>query len=65
MAFGDGFNDYEMLKSAKKGYIMKNAHYTLKDALPKNEIITSNSRNGVALKLKDLYNINLEDDYNI
>ena len=65
VAFGDGFNDYEMLKSVKKGYIMKNAHYTLKDALPKNEIITSNSRNGVALKLKDLYNINLEDDYNI
>lgn len=59
VAFGDGFNDYEMLKSVKKGYIMKNAHYTLKEALPKHEIVTSNSRNGVALKLLEIFNINL------
>lgn len=59
VAFGDGFNDYEMLKTVKKGYIMKNAHYTLKQALPKNEIVTSNSRNGVALKLLELFNISL------
>ncbi|RRD39784.1 Cof-type HAD-IIB family hydrolase [Leptotrichia sp. OH3620_COT-345] len=61
VAFGDGFNDYEMLKSVKKGYIMKNAHYTLKAALPKLEIVSSNSRNGVANKLVELYNLKMED----
>ena len=66
VAFGDGFNDYEMLKSVKKGFIMKNAHYTLKAALPKNEVVTSNSRNGVALKLMELYDIKINgQDYSI
>lgn len=53
----DGFNDYEMLKEAKKGFIMKNAHYSLKEALPHLEIVSSNSKNGVAKKLIELYNI--------
>lgn len=57
VTFGDGFNDYEMLKEAKKGFIMKNAHYSLKEALPHLEIVSSNSKNGVAKKLIELYNI--------
>lgn len=61
VAFGDGFNDYEMLKTAKKGYIMKNAHYTLKEALPNHEIVNSNSRNGVASKLVELFNLDVEN----
>ncbi len=62
VAFGDSFNDYEMLKAAKKGYVMKNAHYTLKNALPDLKVITSNSRNGVAKKLMDIYDIEIEDE---
>ena len=66
VAFGDGFNDYEMLKYVKKGYIMKNAHYKLKEALPRHEVVTSNSRNGVALKLMEIYDIKINgEDYNI
>lgn len=62
VAFGDSFNDYEMLKEAKKGYIMKNAHYTLKKALSDIEVITSNSRNGVAKKIKELYDLEIDED---
>ena len=62
IAFGDGFNDYEMLKEAKKGCIMKNAHYTLKEALPNLEIVTSNSRNGVAKKLMEVYGIEVDEN---
>ena len=62
IAFGDGFNDYEMLKEAKKGCIMKNAHYTLKEALPNLEIVTSNSRNGVAKKLMEVYGIEIDEE---
>ncbi len=62
VAFGDSFNDYEMLKEVKKGYIMKNAHYTLKNALPGLEIITSNSRNGVAEKLMEIYGLEADDE---
>lgn len=61
VSFGDGFNDFEMLKNSKKGYVMKNAHYTLKEALPNNEIVNSNSRNGVALKLVEIYNLDIEE----
>lgn len=61
VAFGDGFNDYEMIKTVGRGYIMKNAHYTLKNALPDNEVITSNSRHGVALKLVELFELDLEE----
>lgn len=61
VAFGDGFNDYEMIKNVGRGYIMKNAHYTLKNALPNNEVITSNSRHGVALKLVELFELDLEE----
>ncbi len=62
IAFGDGFNDYEMLKEVKKGCIMKNAHYSLKEALPELEIVTSNSRNGVAKKLMEIYNIKVDEE---
>ena len=62
IAFGDGFNDYEMLKEVKKGCIMKNAHYSLKEALPELEIVTSNSRNGVAKKLMEIYDIKVDEE---
>ncbi len=57
MAFGDGFNDLEMLSFVQKGLIMENAHIKLKNALPNNEIIESNENDGVAKYLKKVFNI--------
>ncbi|KAL0265490.1 UNVERIFIED_CONTAM: hypothetical protein PYX00_010993 [Menopon gallinae] len=48
IAFGDGFNDFDMLSSAGRGLIMGNAHYTLKEALPSLEIIETSDADGVA-----------------
>ncbi|MGL6113765.1 Cof-type HAD-IIB family hydrolase [Cetobacterium sp. SF1] len=48
MAFGDGLNDYEMLKGVGKGLIMGNGNYRLVEALPENEVIDTNDENGVA-----------------
>lgn len=48
IAFGDGLNDYEMLKEVGKGLIMENASVRLKDRLPNNEIVGKNTEDGVA-----------------
>ncbi|RKF22182.1 Cof-type HAD-IIB family hydrolase [Alginatibacterium sediminis] len=48
IAFGDGFNDKEMLEVAGKGIVMENAHYKLKEALPYLERTKSNTEDGVA-----------------
>jgi Cof subfamily protein (haloacid dehalogenase superfamily) len=55
LAFGDGFNDYEMLKLVGKGLIMGNAHKKLKEALPENEIIGTNDDHSVAKYLKKIF----------
>lgn len=55
IAFGDGFNDLEMLSVVGKGCIMENASEKLKKALPKNEIIGKNTDDAVANYLKKLY----------
>lgn len=48
IAFGDGFNDLDMLQEAGKALIMGNAHYTLKDALPEIEVIETCDEDAVA-----------------
>jgi len=55
VAFGDGCNDYNLLKEAGKGYVMGNALYRLKEALPENETVETNADNGVAKKLVELF----------
>ena len=55
VAFGDGFNDYEMLKMVGKGYVMGNALYQLKEALPDNEIIGTCDSDAEAKKLIELF----------
>lgn len=55
MAFGDGLNDYEMLKEVGKGLLMGNCATRLRDKLPNNEIIGKNIENGVANYLKKLF----------
>ena len=55
VAFGDGCNDYALLKKAGKGFVMGNAFYRLKESLPENETVESNADNGVAKKLVELF----------
>lgn len=55
IAFGDGFNDLEMLNTVGKGIIMENASEKLKIALPNNEIIGKNTDDSVAKYLQKLF----------
>lgn len=48
VAFGDGFNDVQMLSAAGKGLIMGNAPAILKEELPDLEVIKTNAEDGVA-----------------
>lgn len=64
IAFGDGLNDLEMLSIVKQGYIMGNANKKLKKLLPDCEIIDTNDEDGVAKKIMELFNYNL-DEYRI
>ena len=53
MAFGDGLNDYEMLKWVGKGLLMENANKTLMEKLPDLEVIGNNNEDGVAKYLSE------------
>ncbi len=55
IAFGDGFNDFDMLESVGKGFIMKNGTSELKKALPHLEVVESNVEDGVAKKIEELF----------
>lgn len=48
IAFGDGFNDLQMLSGVGIGIIMGNAPQSLKDVLPQLEVIGTNAEDGVA-----------------
>ncbi|QMU98881.1 Cof-type HAD-IIB family hydrolase [Borrelia sp. A-FGy1] len=53
IAFGDGFNDVDMLESVKKGLVMGNANYRLKVMLSYLEIIGTNDEEAVAHYIND------------
>ncbi|MGO1369224.1 MAG: Cof-type HAD-IIB family hydrolase [Senegalia sp. (in: firmicutes)] len=55
IAFGDGLNDLEMLKTVGKGFIMGNAHDKLIKELPNNDIISTNTQEGLAKKLEEIF----------
>lgn len=57
VAFGDGLNDLEMLASVGNGYIMGNGSERLKEQLPNNEVILSNDEDGVAKKLREIFEL--------
>ncbi len=57
LAFGDGMNDFEMLREAGKAYIMANGRERLKKSLSNAEIIDSCDNDGVAKKLRELYSV--------
>ncbi|WP_024654186.1 Cof-type HAD-IIB family hydrolase [Borrelia persica] len=53
VAFGDGFNDVDMLENVKKGLLMGNANYRLKKMLSYLEIIGTNDNEAVAHYIND------------
>lgn len=55
VAFGDGLNDFEMLKEVGKGCLMGNCDYKLRQSLPNHEIIDTNDNDGVAKYLTKLF----------
>ncbi|KAG5500460.1 hypothetical protein JKF63_03553 [Porcisia hertigi] len=59
IAFGDGLNDEEMLTAAGKGCVMKNANPRLIVRNQELEVILSNTEDGVAKKLRGLFDIPL------
>ena len=54
MAFGDQWNDLEMLKSVKYGYLMGNATDELKKEFPKDRITLTNDEDGIYEVIKEL-----------
>ena len=54
MAFGDHWNDKEMLQYVKYGYLMGNAPEDLKKIFDKEKIIATNNEDGVAQILEKL-----------
>jgi hydroxymethylpyrimidine pyrophosphatase-like HAD family hydrolase len=59
ISFGDSMNDEEMLAAVGKGCVMGNAQDRLKKALPQCEVIQTNDENGVALKLREVFQMPL------
>ena len=57
LVFGDGMNDFEMLKQAGKGYVMGNADPRLKEALPNNEVIGFNKDEAVARYIRQVFGL--------
>ena len=54
MAFGDQWNDLEMLKFVKYGYLMGNATEELKKEFSSDRITLSNDEDGIYEVLKNL-----------
>ncbi len=54
MAFGDQWNDLEMLKFVKYGYLMGNATEELKQEFSKDRITLSNDEDGIYEVIKVL-----------
>lgn len=61
IAFGDSLNDYIMLEAVKKGFIMGNGLYLLKEKAPHLEIIGNNFEDGEAKKLVEIFDLEIED----
>ena len=55
IGFGDGLNDYEMLCSVGKGFIMGNANPKLKEMLPQCEVIGNNDEDAIGIHLAKLF----------
>lgn len=57
ICFGDGLNDYEMLRRIPNSFIMENALEELKEKLPHLPIIEDSHTDSVARKIKEVFNL--------
>ena len=56
-AVGDGLNDYELITETGLGFAMGNSIYLLLEKLTDTEVIESNAEDGMAKKLRELFNL--------
>jgi len=56
VSFGDGLNDYELITETGLGFAMGNSIYLLLEKLTDTEVIESNAEDGMAKKLRELFN---------
>ncbi|CAD2218904.1 haloacid dehalogenase-like hydrolase, putative [Angomonas deanei] len=57
IAFGDDLNDVKMLTQVGKGFVMQNANPKLKELHSELEVIDSNANDGVAKKIREVFDI--------
>ena len=57
VSFGDGLNDYELITETGLGFAMGNSIYLLLEKLTDTEVIESNAEDGMAKKVRELFNI--------
>ena len=57
VSFGDGVNDYDLITETGLGFAMGNSIYLLLEKLTDTEIIGSNAEDGMAKKVRELFNL--------
>ena len=57
VSFGDGFNDYDLITQTGLGFAMKNSIYLLLEKLTDTEVIESNANDGMAKKIREIFNL--------
>ena len=57
VSFGDGLNDYELITGTGLGFAMENSIYLLLEKLTDTEVIESNANDGMAKKVREIFNL--------
>ena len=57
VSFGDGVNDYDLITQTGLGFAMENSIYRLLEKLSDTEIIESNKSDGMAKKVREIFNL--------
>ena len=57
VSFGDGLNDYDLITETGLGFAMENSIYLLLEKLTDTEVIESNANDGMAKKVRELFNL--------
>ena len=57
VSFGDGVNDYDLITRTGLGFAMKNSIYRLMEKLSDIEIIESNENDGMAKKVREIFDL--------
>ena len=57
VSFGDGLNDYDLITQTGLGFAMENSIYLLLEKLTDTEIIASNANDGMAKKVREIFDL--------